>query len=171
MIESAIGIVRSAGPAARSASETSSSRSAIDHQRRVEGGPDERRAVGVGVVGGAGHGRREHEQDRRHERDVGRGRLAHDVEDDGEEQRADRDVRRGGVDRMAEPDAVEEVLDRPDRAEEGAEPALVEVPERTGPAVLGGDQAGDQTTHACDTSQGECIHRPSTSPATSGITF
>ena len=68
-------------------------------------------------------------------------------------------------------DAVEEVLDRSDRSEQGAQPAVVEVPERPSPAVLGGDEARDQTTHAAIPPAYECIHRPSTSPPSSGITF
>ncbi len=72
--------------------------------------------------------------------------------------------------RMAEPRAVEEVLDRPDRPEQGAQPAVVEVTERSGPAVLGRDDPGEQI-EPCGTSRGECIHRPSTSASSSGITF
>src|SRR6476661_10316562 len=132
--------------------------------------PDAGGAVGVRVIGRPGHSRREHEQDGRDERDVGRRGLADEVEHDDEQERPDRDVGRGGVERVAEPDAVEEILDRADRPEEGAEPAVVEVPQRGGPAVLGGDDSGDQTTHARYL-PGECIHRPSTSARSSGITF
>ena len=74
--------------------------------------PDAGGAVGVGVVGGAGHGRREHEQDGRDERDVGRRGLADEVEHDDQQERPDRDVGRGGMERVPEPDAVEEILER-----------------------------------------------------------
>ena len=90
-----------------------------DHQRRVGGRADACRAVCVGVVGGAGDGRGEHEQDRRHERDIGGGRLVQEVKDDDQQERADRDVRCGRVERVAQPGAVEEVLERADRVGRG----------------------------------------------------
>ena len=76
--------------------------------------------------------------------DVGRRRLADEIEDDGPEQQADRDVGRRGMERMPEPPPVEQVLDRPERPEQGAQPAMVEVPERLGPAVLEGHETSEQ---------------------------
>src|SRR5260221_2768874 len=49
--------------------------------------------------------------------------------------------------RMAQPDAVEEVLDRPDRTEQGTQPAVIEVTEWSRPAVLGGHQSGKPSSH------------------------
>ena len=43
-------------------------------------------------------------------------------------------------------------------SEQGAQPAVVEVAERPGPAVLGGDEPGEQTGHLPHL-PGECIHR------------
>ncbi len=140
-----------------------------DHQRRVERRAGACRAVGVCVVGGAGHGGREHEQDRRHERDVGGRRLVQQVKDDDQQERADRDVRGCRVKRVPEPDPVEEVLEWPDRSEEGAQPAVVEIAERRCPSVLRGDEACDQTTHS--NLPDECIHRASTVGAKFGDNF
>ena len=137
MIPSAIGIVRSVGFPARRPSDTSNTSSATT--MRVEWVVARTRAVPsvFGVIGGAGHGRREHEQDGRDERDVGRRGLADEVEHDDEQERPDRDVGRGGMERVAEPDAVEEILERADRPEEGAEPAVVEIPQRAWPSRPG----------------------------------
>ena len=49
--------------------------------------------------------------------------------------------------RVAEPRAVEEVLDRPDRPEQGAHPAVVELAERFRPAVVECDEPGQQVRH------------------------
>src|SRR5260221_1913748 len=49
--------------------------------------------------------------------------------------------------RMAQPDAVEEVLDRPDRTEQGTQPAVIEVTEWSRPAVLGGHHSGKPSSH------------------------
>ena len=74
--------------------------------------------------------------------------LPGDVEDDREQQGPDRKIRCGRVERVAEPGPVEEVLHRPDRSEEGAQPAVVEVAEWSSPAILGSHETGEQTTHA-----------------------
>ena len=101
MSERAIGMVRSAGAPARRTSEISRSSSATTISVEWSGRADACRAVGVGVVGGAGHGRGEHEQDRRHERDICGGGLVQEVQDDDQQERADRDVRCGRVEWVA----------------------------------------------------------------------
>ena len=62
--------------------------------------------LGVGVVGQARERRQQHRHDRREQDDVGRRRLAEQVEDHGAEQQPDREVGRGGVERVAQPAAV-----------------------------------------------------------------
>ena len=147
MSERAIGMVRSAGAPARRTSEISRSSSATTISVEWSGCADACGAVCVGVVGGAGHGGSEHEQDRRHKCDICGGRLVQQVKDDDQQERADRDVRCGGMQRVPQPGAVEEVLERADGSEEGAQPAMVELTERRRPSVLCGDEPGDQTTH------------------------
>ena len=160
MIARAMAMVRFASPRGPQPERHEEDDERDDHQRRVECRPGARRAVGVGVVGGAGHGRPEHEQDRGGDRDVGRSVLADDVEDDGEQERADREVGHRPMDGMAEPGAVEEVLDRPDRSEEGAQPAMVEVTERPRPAILRSDQSSEQTSHGTTSRTSVSTDRP-----------
>ena len=95
------------------------------------------RPVDLGVVRQAGDRGDDHRQDAEEHRDVGDERLADDVGDERDGQRADRDVRDDGMDRVAEPRPIQEVLDGPDRMEERAEPAVVEVAERLRPTGLG----------------------------------
>src|SRR6185295_8792174 len=70
-----------------------------------------------------------------------------EVQDESQRERADRDVREHRMQRMAEPRPVEEVLDRPDRPEEGREPAVIEVAERLRPAVVHGNEPGQEMGH------------------------
>ena len=169
MIERATGMVRSAPPAGAQPERHEQHQQGDDHERGVERRSGAGVAVGVGVVGGARHGGGEHEQDGRGEGDVGGCGLPGDVEDDRQQERPDRDVGDRRMDGVPEPGAVQDVLDRPDRAEQGAQPAMVEVTEWTRPAVLRSDQPGEQTTQFA-TLPGKCIHRPSTSSRSSGIT-
>jgi hypothetical protein len=101
-----------------------------DHERRVDGRAVARLAVDVDVVRSSRHGRGDHRQHAKEHRDVGHQRLADQVGDDRDGQRTDRNVGDHHVDRMAKPGPVEEVLDRPDRPQEGPDPAAVEVTER-----------------------------------------
>ena len=63
------------------------------------------------------------------------------------EQQADRQVGRRRMERMAQPAPVEQVLDRPDRPEEGRDPAVVEFAERSRPAVVERHEASQQSSH------------------------
>ncbi len=152
----------------------------------MQGRPGQRRAGGLAVVGQAGGGRRQHEQDGADEHDVGRGRLADQVEDDDPQQHADRDVRRRGMERVSQPPAVEQIPDRMDRSEQGLRPTPIELPQRPGPAVVHGHESGQQVRHRPPPSAEStpmagrwmlqprrayhiAIHIPSTSVGKSGI--
>ena len=118
----------------------------------MDGGPGAGRPVGVDVVRGTRQRSQQHEGDRHDQRDVGRRPLVREVEQDREQQRTDRDVGDRGVERVAEPTPVEQVLDRSKRAEQGCQPAMVEVAEGSRPDGLGVDDAEEQATQQTDTS-------------------
>ncbi len=101
-------------------------------------------AIGLAVVGQTRHGRSHHEQDRPDQRDVGRRRLADQVEGDGTEQQPDRDVGDGRVERVAQPAPLRQITERPDGTKERPRPPLVEIPEWFRPSVVDGDQASQE---------------------------
>ena len=106
------------------------------------------------------------------ERDVGGGGLPEQVEHDDHERAGPIGMSvDGGMERVAEPAAVEQVLDRPDRAEQGRQPAVVEVAERSRPAVVDRHEPRQQSGHASPPERvyarsGAGCHPTATSPQT-----
>src|SRR2546427_2826950 len=120
------------------------------HDGGVDGRPTPGLPVDVGVVGQAADRGRHDRQDPDEDRDVGGDPLADDVEDDRDGHHTYRQIGQGRVDRVTEPGPVEEVLHRPDRPEEGGQPAVIEVAERRRPASLRVADWGDPSTdHSC----------------------